>query len=228
MESSFTETEKAALGWLTKQTHLKTNHARMLVGEDEGAWLNNFVKEYASGRVGSCKELRLLELGTFTGYSLICLASAAKAASKAFPDKFERCSVEAFEINDELEYLIRAGLQRAELEEFTTVHFGDAKGLLRRLPIAEAYDIVFIDANKREYPEYLSLTLPHLKKGGYILADNVLWYGKAFSPHQNTKPDAQTLGIMRFNEQVEKLTSQGVVESRLLRLRDGIYVIKKI
>lgn len=209
------------LKWLTRQTHLQTNHARMLVGEEEGAFLNLFVKKYIGCNKNSSEpgELKILEIGTFTGYSLICLASAIAG----FSHEPLRYTVEAFEINEEPEELIYEALQRSNIEKFTTVTFGDAKSILAAMPLKEEYDIIFIDANKREYPLYLSLTLPLLKRGGYILADNVLWYGNL----EKGKSDPQTQGIMLFNSAVEALTACGSIESYLLALRDGVYVLRK-
>lgn len=233
--SFFSQKENDALQWLVRQTHVRTNHAKMLVGPDEGAFLKLFVTE-------SCRSLssiRILELGTFTGYSLICLASAAKEIGR-------RSSVLALEINDELQYLIDAAVAKAGLRDFASVKFGDAKILMQSLSgscgstagsditdsaesSAEIFDIIFIDANKREYVDYYNLAMPLLKRGGYILADNVLWYGKiAAAESGSVKLDPQTKGIMEFDKLVRNETEKGAVGSALLDIRDGLYIIQKI
>ena len=210
----------SALRWVERQTHTRTNHAQMLVGKDEGLFLNSFVKCVNAKRV--------LEIGTFTGYSLICLADAVLHNGGVF--------VDALEINQELEYIIAEGMQRAKVEEITRVSFGDARDLLQKIAKErtaakashafsneekcgrEKYDVVFIDANKREYAEYYNLVFPLVKVGGYILADNVLWYGKV-----NCR-DKKTAGIIEFNSLVENDTR---VSKMLYKIRDGLYIIRK-
>lgn len=240
----------SALRWVERQTHTRTNHAQMLVGKDEGLFLNAFVKTIAAKRV--------LEIGTFTGYSLICLADAVlhnaklcKQPNKSHFKEYESCKlqedraleggqfcVDALEINQELEYIIAEGLQRAKVEEITRVSFGDARDLLQKIADSrsaqdncnfsneekcgrEKYDVVFIDANKREYAEYYNLVFPLVKVGGYILADNVLWYGKAEEVNHR---DKKTAGIIEFNSLVENDTR---VSKFLYKIRDGLYIIRK-
>lgn len=208
----------SALRWVERQTHTRTNHAQMLVGKEEGLFLNAFVKCVNAKRV--------LEIGTFTGYSLICLADAVLHN--------EGFGVDALEINQELEYIIAEGLQRAKVEEITRVSFGDAKDLLQKIANRtaaqesgrEMYDVVFIDANKREYAEYYNLVFPLVKVGGYILADNVLWYGKAgaTSAGDVNHRDKKTAGIIDFNSLVENDTR---VSKFLYKIRDGLYIIRK-
>lgn len=212
----------SALRWVERQTHTRTNHAQMLVGNDEGLFLNAFVK--------CVKAKRVLEIGTFTGYSLICLADGVCNNLK---ESGEDGTVDALEINRELEYIIAEGLQRAKVEEITRVSFGDAKDLLPRLNKENQYDVVFIDANKREYAEYYNLLFPLVKVGGYILADNVLWYGRAgvaVATNDNeavgdaSHPDKKTAGIVSFNQMIEKDTR---VSKFLYKIRDGLYIIRK-
>lgn len=197
-----------ALAWVEKQTHIRTNHARMLSGAVQGQILRMLVQTTGASRV--------LELGTFTGYSAICLASA-------LPDDGH---LDTLEINDELEDLILEGFERAGLSEKISLHIGDCKETLGRLR-AEAgpdqiYDIVYMDANKREYCEYYDLVFDMVRPGGLILADNVLWDGKVC---QDPLPqDKQTLGIARFNDMVAE---DPRVESVILPLRDGLNLIRK-
>ena len=190
----------SALHWIERQTHTRTNHAQMLVGQEEGLYLRDFVMQ------NNCR--RVLEIGTFTGYSLTCLADGAKTLGGR---------VDAIEINKELDYIIEEGLQRAGVSEIVKIHYGDALEILPS--IAEEYDLVFIDADKRQYPQYYELVLPLVKPGGYILADNVSWYGRT-----SLHTDAKSSGISSFNQMVE---SDRRVESHLVDIRDGLYVIRR-
>lgn len=196
-----------ALDWVQKQTNIRTNHARMLSGPVQGRLLKMLVEMSGARRV--------LELGTFTGYSSICLASGLP----------EGGHLDTLEINDELEELILEAFSRAELAERITLHTGDCIETLRRF-IEEGvppYDLVFIDANKRDYPEYYEFVFKLVRPGGWILADNVLWDGKvALDP---LPQDRQTLGIDRFNRTV---AADPRVESVIIPLRDGLNLIRKI
>jgi predicted O-methyltransferase YrrM len=156
---------------------------------------------------------RILELGTFTGYSAICLASALPSDGH----------LDTLELNDELEDLILEGFERAGLADVIDLHIGDCKETLRRFrEEGREYDLVYMDANKREYPEYYELVFDMVRPGGLILADNVLWDGKVC---EDPMPqDKQTLGIARFNDMV---TEDRRVESVILPLRDGLNLIRK-
>ena len=210
-----------ALEWVVKQTHVRTNHARMLSGAAQGQLLRMFVQMTGARRV--------LELGTFTGYSAICLASALPSDGH----------LDTLELNDELEDLILEGFERAGLSDVISLHIGDCKETLRQfrqqmgltaVPAAETgavadkdllYDIVYMDANKREYCEYYDLVFDMVRPGGLILADNVLWDGKVC---QDPLPqDKQTLGIAAFND---KVSSDPRVESVIMPLRDGLNIIR--
>lgn len=194
------------LDWVQKQTHIRTNHARMLSGALQGELMRILIQISGARRV--------LELGTFTGYSAICLATHLP----------EDGHLDTLELNDELEDLILEGFERAGLSEKISLHIGDCKETLKRLreEITVPYDIVYIDANKREYCEYYDLVFDMVRPGGLILADNVLWDGKVC---QDPLPqDKQTLGIARFNDMV---SSDPRVESVILPLRDGLNVIRK-
>ena len=128
------------------------------------------------------------------------------------------------EINDELEDLILEGFRRAGLrepgEEKARLLIGDACALIPTLG-DQTYDLVYIDANKRDYPRYLDLVLPRIRPGGYILADNVLWDGKVLL--DNPPQDAQTQAILQFNQRV---ANDPRFESVLLPIRDGLYLIR--
>lgn len=215
--------QSEALRWVEKQTNIRTNHARMLSGCVQGELLRMFVKMSGAKRV--------LELGTFTGYASICLASALS----------EDGHLDTLELNDELEDLIREGFERAGVSDRISLHIGDCKKTLlefnRRSQASEEnmskekgqtdetfrqYDMVFIDANKREYCDYYELVFPLVRPGGWILADNVLWDGKVCA--ETISQDRQTQGILAFNEMV---AADPRVENVILPLRDGLSIIYK-
>lgn len=194
-----------ALDWVVKQTHIRTNHARMLSGAAQGQ-LMRMIARMADAR-------RILELGTFTGYSAICLGSALPADGH----------LDTLELNDELEDLILEGFEKSGLADRISLHIGDCKETLKRLAEeGKVYDLVYIDANKREYCEYYELVFDMIRPGGLILADNVLWDGKVcIDP---LPQDKQTLGIARFNDMV---SADPRVESVILPIRDGLNLIRK-
>ena len=198
-------TPSQALEWVVKQTHIRTNHARMLSGAIQGQVLRMLAQMTGATDI--------LELGTFTGYSAICLASALP----------EGGHLDTLELNDELEDLILEGFDRAGLADKIELHIGDCKETVLRLKEeGRMYDIVYIDANKREYCEYYDLVFDMIRPGGLILADNVIWDGKVC---QDPLPqDKQTLSIVRFNNMV---SADPRVESVILPLRDGLNVIRK-
>ena len=197
--------QSEALAWVEKQTHIRTNHARMLSGAVQGQIMRMLVQTSGASRI--------LELGTFTGYSAICLASAMP----------EGGHLDTLEINDELEDLILEGFDRAGLSDRIGLHIGDCKETLRRFrEEGREYDLVYMDANKREYPEYYELIFDMVRPGGLILADNVLWDGKVCE--DPIPQDRQTLGIARFNDMV---SADPRVESVILPLRDGLNLIRK-
>ena len=205
-----------ALDWVEKQTHIRTNHARMLSGKLQGELLRILVQISGARRI--------LELGTFTGYSAICLATHLPQDGH----------LDTLELNDELEDLILEGFERAGLEEKISLHIGDCKETLLRLrsemgltdgkavQAEKLYDIVYIDANKREYCEYYDLVFDMIRPGGLILGDNVLWDGKVCMDPM--PQDKQTVSIARFNDMV---AADPRVESVILPLRDGLNVIRK-
>lgn len=197
-----------ALDWVVKQTHIRTNHARMLSGAAQGQLMRMIAQ--------MCGAKRILELGTFTGYSAICLASALP----------EDGHLDTLELNDELEGLILEGFEKAGLADRISLHIGDCKETLIKMRSEikenELYDLVYIDANKREYCEYYDLVFDMIRPGGIILADNVIWDGKVC---QDPLPqDKQTLSIVHFNDMVSK---DHRVESVILPIRDGLNIIRK-
>ncbi|MGN0202649.1 MAG: O-methyltransferase [Candidatus Cryptobacteroides sp.] len=194
--------QSEALEWIQKQTHIHTNYPRMLTGAVQGRFLTMLAEISGASRV--------LEIGTFTGYSATCFAYGIR----------EGGLVDTLEINDELEDLIREGWKRAGVQDRITLHIGDAKETLKTL--SGPYDIVYMDANKREYCDYYDLFFDLVRPGGLILADDVLWDGKLWQEPMPT--DKQTLGIAAFNDRV---AADDRVESVILPWRDGLNIIRK-
>ncbi len=191
-----------ALLWIEKQTNVRTNYPRMLSGPVQGELLKMLVELSGASRV--------LEIGSFTGYSSVCLALGLG----------EGGHVDALEINDELEDLMREGWERAGVSDKISLHLGDAVRTLKTL--SGEYDFAFIDANKRQYLEYYELVLPLLRPGGLIVADDVLWDGKLYAEHLSS--DAQTRSLLEFNERV---AADPRVEVVMVPLRDGLSLIRK-
>lgn len=198
-----------ALEWVERQTNLCTKQARMLSNGEQGRLLQAFSL--------MVRPTNILELGAFTGYSTICLSRGLQ----------EGGSVDTIEVYDELEDIIRGGFRRAGLidvpgrEDIAHLHIGDAKKIIPTLD--KMYDIVYIDANKREYIQYYDLVFDKVRQGGYILADNVLWSGKVLM--DNPPKDAQTQSIIAFNKMVQEDTR---VDNVIIPIRDGINVIHKL
>ena len=193
-----------ALEWIRQQTHLRTNYPQMLSGRVQGELLKLLV-EISGAR-------RALEIGTFTGYSAVCIALGLP----------EDGHLDALEVNDELEDLIREGWLRASVSSRITLHICDAKEFLRRCTGVQ-YDFVFVDANKREYADYYNLVLPLVRPGGIIVADDVLWDGKVCRTPMPTDP--QTVSIASFNDMV---AADPRVEQVMLPVRDGLTVMRKL
>ena len=185
---------------LNRETHLYHLRPRMCSGHLQGRLLKMFVRMIAPKAI--------LELGTFTGYSALCLAEGIA------PDGV----VHTIEIDDELEDFIRAHFDASEYGSRIVLHIGDAEQIIPTLDTR--FDLVFIDANKRQYVEYYNLVMPHLAPGGFIIADNTLWYGKV--AEQLPKMDAQTQGIIDFNNRV---AADPRVEKVIVPLRDGLTII---
>ena len=199
-----------ALSWIERQTNIRTNFPQMLSGSVQGRLLTMIVEMMGAKRI--------LEIGCFTGYSSVAMAEGLSVGGH----------IDTLEINDELEDLIRAGFEKAGVSDLVTLHIGDAKETLATLSaeissgVRPLYDLVYMDANKREYCDYYSSVIDMLRPGGVILADDVLWDGKLY---EETLPvDRQTRGIALFNDTV---ASDSRVEVVILPLRDGLSIIRK-
>lgn len=197
------DAQSQALDWIVRQTHIRTNYPQMLSGSVQGALLTMLVK--------LVKPRRVLEIGCFTGYSTVCMAYGLP----------EGGHIDSLEINEELEYLILEGFEKAGVKDRITMHFGDAKKTLGTLQ--GPYDLVFMDADKRDYCAYYEQMKPLLHSGSLILADDVLWDGKVYA--DPIPGDAQTRGIVAFNDMI---AADPTVEKVLLPLRDGLYLIRKV
>ena len=202
--------ESPALKQITRSTHLEVINPRMLSGHIQGRVLSMLSQ--------MIQPKRILELGTFTGYSALCLAEGLTEDGKLI----------TIEHNDEMEDAIRRNLSLSPLGEKIELVIGDAKEELRRLgERREAkgtglFDLVFIDADKKEYCDYLDLVLPLMRDGGWILADNTLWDGHIIDPAYDK--DKQTLALRAFNN---KVMQDKQLEKVILPLRDGLTIIKK-
>lgn len=195
--------EPPHLAKLNRDTHVQLLWANMCSGHLQGRLLKMLVR--------MIRPRRILELGTFTGYSALCLAEGA-------PDD---AHIHTVEINDELADFITERLDASPWADRIHLHIGDAADIIPSIP--DMWDLVFIDANKRTYIEYYDLIMPRLRPGGFIIADNTLWYGKVADPDANH--DAQTLGILRFNDHIAADTR---VEKVILPIRDGLTIIHKL
>ena len=196
------EKEPDALRQLNRDTHIYQLYSRMCSGHLQGRILKMLTT--------MIRPRRILELGTFTGYSALCFA-------EGMPQDAELHTIEIF---DEMEDFIRQRFESSPYAERMHLHIGDALDII---PTIEGdFDMVFIDANKRNYIEYFEMVLPRLTPGGFILADNTLWDGKVADPAANN--DAQTRGILDFNDLV---AHDSRVSCVILPLRDGLTLIRK-
>ena len=199
--------ENEVLQAITRDTYVHVLNPHMLSGHVQGrvlSMISHMIRPH-----------RILELGTFTGYSALCLAEGLADNGRLI----------TIEHNDELEDTIRRNLSRSPLDEKIELHIGDAKELLNHKSqiTNHKYELVFVDADKREYCAYLDLVYPLVPVGGFILADNTLWDGHIIDEAYDK--DKQTLGLRAFNDQ---LADDVRFEQVILPLRDGLTLIRKI
>lgn len=200
--SAHSDIEPEYLAKINRATHLRMINPRMLSGHLQGRFLAMFCK--------MIQPKSILELGTFTGYSALCMA-------EALPEDGVLLTVEC---DDELEDFIVENLNSVEHGRKVKLQIGNALDIIATLD--ETFDLVFIDADKREYTAYYEAVLPKLRQGGFILADNTLWDGKVLKiPESN---DHQTIEIQKFNEFI---ANDNRVEKVMLPLRDGLTIIRK-
>lgn len=192
---------------ITRDTNLHVLNPHMLSGQVQGELLRMLSR--------MIRPKRILELGTFTGYSALCLAEGLQQDGKLI----------TIEHNDELEETIRHNISQSPLCARIHLIIGDAKEILsnqQSVVSNQMFDLVFIDADKREYCAYYELVFPLVRQGGFILADNTLWDGHIVDPAYDK--DKQTLGLREFNRMV---ADDPRVSQVILPLRDGLTIIYK-
>lgn len=195
--------ETPALQKLNRYTHAKVLQPRMLSGHLQGRFLAMLSK--------LIRPTNILEIGTYTGYSAICLAEGLVPGGKLV----------TIDINPELEGVIREHIAEAKLQDSIQFIVGDAYQIIRTLP--QTFDLVFIDADKQNYAKYFDLVIDRLSPGGLIIADNVLWSGKVIDEQARIK-DKDTIALHAFNQ---KVNTDLRVEVLMLPLRDGLTLIRK-
>ena len=202
--SEHSSPQPAYLDQIVHRTGLYTINPRMLSGHVQGRFLS-FLSHFI-------RPVRILELGTFAGFSALCLAEGLQPGGK----------VVTIEKNDELEDFIRENLALSPLGEQVELHIGSTRDVLPTLPAEELFDLVFIDADKREYVHDYELLLPLVRSGGIILADNTLWDGHIIDPAYDM--DKQTVALRAFNDYIR---CDNRVSCLILPVRDGLTIITK-
>ena len=205
---SHIDPEPELLHQVQRLTHIHLTYPRMCSGHLQGRLLKMFGQLIGAHRI--------LELGTFSGYSALSLAEGMT------PDPVTgQCELHTIEVFDELEDFLHDVMAKAgQLGERIHLHFGDA---LQIIPQIEGqFDLAFIDADKRIYDQYYELILPRMRKGGLIIADNTLWDGKVLDPNPK-ESDLQTRGLQRFNDLI---AADDRVEKVILPMRDGLTMIR--
>ena len=200
---SHTSEENDLLKDLNRQTHVQVLQPRMLSGHLQGRLLSMFSHMIRPSRV--------LEIGTYTGYSALCIAEGISENGKII----------TIDSNKELEPFTRTYFSKSKFNDQIEFIVGNALSVIPQLE--EIWDLVFIDADKENYLNYYESVLKNVRKGGFIIADNVLWSGKVtqeISPNDN-----ETSGIVEFNKKVNK---DSRVENVLVPVRDGLMVLRKV
>ena len=188
---------------LWRDTQLRLSYGQMASGHLQGRVLKMLIQ--------MAKPLKVLELGTFSGYATLCMA-------EGLPEKAE---LHTFEVFDENEDFLKKWLGGSPYKDKIHLHIGDA---LQLVPQMEGgWDFAYIDADKREYMAYYEMLLPLMRPGGFIVADNTLWYGRVLEHPKDS--DTQTRGVQAFNDLV---ASDSRVEKVILPLRDGLTIIRVI
>ena len=188
---------------LWRDTQLRLSYGQMASGHLQGRVLKMLVE--------MTKPLKVLELGTFSGYATLCMGEGLR----------EGAELHTFEIFDENEDFLRKWFEGSPYRDKIHLHIGDALQLVPQMN--ERWDFAFIDADKREYVAYYEMLLPLMRPGGFIVADNTLWYGHVLEEARHS--DVQTRGVQAFNDLV---ASDSRVEKVILPLRDGLTIIRVI
>lgn len=195
--------EEALLRELERETYLRVINPRMISGHIQGKLMEMLVR--------MLRPRRILEIGTFTGYSALCMAAGLDDGG----------IIDTCEIDDELEEIIRSFFDRSQHGGKIRLHIGSALEIAPTL--GERYDLVFMDGDKREYTAYYNMLMDNglVGSGSFILADNILWYGKVVEPV--AKGDKQTQAIVDFNRMIRE---DERVENVIIPIRDGINLIR--
>lgn len=199
---SFSDPESDLLKELNRETHALILQARMLSGHLQGRFLSLMSK--------LLQPKLILEIGTFTGYSALCLAEGLQKEG----------TIITIDINEELEKFTRSFFDRSPYASQIDYRIADAKDEINK--IEGLIDLVFIDADKRNYANYFDLVIEKVRAGGLIIVDNVLWSGKIIDP---SAQDKSTVSLREFNQ---KCLDDVRVEKMLLPLRDGLFILRKI
>ncbi len=198
-----TTPESQLLNRLNRETNLKVLRPRMLSGKLQGTFLAMISR--------MIKPSYILEIGTYTGYSALCLAKGLTSSGE----------LHTIEIDEELEDISRKYFKESSFHSQIHLHIGDANTIIPTLP--HQWDLVFIDAEKKDYKKYFDLIFPNLRNGGIILIDNVLWSGKVVKEVAHNDYDTQA--ILAFNDYIQQY--EGVI-NLTLPFRDGILMVEKI
>lgn len=193
--------EPKILQQLRRDTHLKVIGANMLSGPVQGRFLSMFSKLVRANSI--------LEIGTFTGYSTLCFAESLDLDGH----------IDTIDVNEETLEMAETFIHQAGFGHQVNLHHGDAMDIIPTLD--QTYDLIFIDADKERYQEYVDLIYPKLTKNGIVLVDNVLWHGKIFDAMAK---DEKTESIRNFNTNIQK---DERFTSFLMPLRDGVYILQK-
>jgi predicted O-methyltransferase YrrM len=199
--SAHSSEASALLTIIDRETHLEVLQPRMLSGHFQGRVLSMIAK--------LLRPQTILEIGTYTGYSALCLAEGLQPSGKLL----------TIDVNEELEPRVRGYLEASEFANQIEYIIGNAAQIIPTL--SKTFDLIFIDADKQQYPLYYEQALEKLNPGGFILIDNVLWSGKVLDA---THQDKDTVLLRALNEKISQDTR---VEKVLLPIRDGLYLIRK-
>jgi len=197
----FSSVEPEILVELNRETYVNHLYPRMLSGHHQGRFLSMISK--------MLNPRRILEIGTYTGYSALCLAEGLA----------ENGVLHTIELNNENEDIIRKYIEKTGNTNKIILHFGTALNIIPG--IDEIFDMAFLDADKESYIEYFNLVIDKIRSGGIILADNVLWDGKVLDKRSK---DKESVGIRTFNDYIKNDTR---IDHVLLTIRDGIMIIRK-
>jgi predicted O-methyltransferase YrrM len=200
--SAHIEPEDDLLREIYRETNLKMINPRMASGHIQGRLLKMLVS--------MIRPKLVLEVGTFTGYATLCMAQGLPQGGL----------IHTVEIDDELEDFIKKGIDRSPLKDRISLHIGDALKVVPQLGLM--FDMIFLDGEKKEYPDYYTVLLDYLKPGGYMIADNTLWDGHVTDPDYDSDP--QTAAVRKFNDMVR---ADERVEVAMIPIRDGLSIIRK-